>query len=242
MTNTLIFAAHHDDEVIGCTSRILRDKNSVIVYVTMPSEIRKSETQMMALFAGLKKDNLLFLEYKASDLLNKGVVEELKTRISKIIKKYKPKEVYVPAYEGGNFFHDITNYAVNKAVENDKLNVDVYEFTTYNNYPKHALQKIARRLSWYMPIPHKYPQRFIPIKGKRIIRVKMSKEEMVLKKRMLRIYRSENKNDILVKLFWYPEKYRINIHHDYKKKPHIGPLNYELTTKFRFKDFQKIIE
>lgn len=242
MTENMIIVTHPDDEVIGCASIILRKKNTVIVYIIVDNEIRKNEAQMMAFFTGLKKDNLIFLEYKSSDLVKKESVKELKERIGKILKKYKPKEVYIPAYEGGNFFHDITNYVVNKAVEKNRLKTNVYEFPLYNNYPQYAIQKMARRLSLYMPITHKYPQRFIPFDGIRVMDVNMSKEEMLLKKQMLRIYKSQNKNDLLVKMFWYPEKYRLSPHYDYRKRQHAGPLNYEITTKLRFKDFQKIIE
>ncbi len=238
----MIIVAHQDDEAIGCASKILREKDTFIVYIITDNEIRKNEARMMALFTGIKKDNLIFLNYKSNDLLKRETTKELINNISVIIKKHKPSEIYIPAYEGGNFFHDLTNYSVNKAVEKNNLDVKLYEFPLYNNYPRYILQKVARRLSLYLPIPHKYPQRFIPIKGLRVMKVNMTKEEMVLKKHMLRIYKSQNKNDLLVKMFWYPEKYRENPRYDYRKKPHVGLLNYELTTKLSFKNFQEIIK
>lgn len=242
MAQIMIIAAHPDDEVVGCASRILREKNTIIVYIVTYNEIRKNEAKMMALFAGLKEKNLIFLDYKPEDLLKRNVVKAVKEKIKEVIKKNKPSEVYIPSYEGGHIHHDITNYVVNKAVSKSKIDSKVYEFPMYNNYPKYAMQKMLRRLSLYMPLPHNHPQRFVPVNGSKITNTKMTKDEMRLKKHMLRIYKSQNKNDLLVKMFWYPEKYRICPKYDYRRKPHPGPLNYEITTKLRFKDFINVIE
>jgi hypothetical protein len=58
-------------------------------------------------------------------------VNELILRLDSVISKFKPKIIYVPAYEGGNIDHDIANYCV--AQLHNKL-TRIYEFPLYSAY------------------------------------------------------------------------------------------------------------
>jgi LmbE family N-acetylglucosaminyl deacetylase len=241
----IVFAPHQDDETIGTGGKILRavsEKVKVkIVYLTTQEKYRQEEAEKAMEYAGLNKEDLIFLGYKNLD--DKKILDDALKKIIKILKEKKPTEVYVSAYEGGHMDHDLANYLVNKAVKQTNLPITIWEYPLYNNYPGYFPIKFLRRYTTKL-LPFRlgiFPPLFIPNRNKKYV-LRMKKHDIRTKKAMLRIYRSQNKNDYLVKNFLYKDRFRTCPNYDYNKAPHSTlPLNYSLTRGQSFREFKEAI-
>jgi len=241
---TMIIAPHPDDETIGCAAKIIRNRNeTAVVYVTdgefyKENLIRRKEAEKAMKIGGTKK--LIFLKHKGVELTKNEQVEKLIQELKSIIKKTNPEEIYVTAFEGGNYEHDIANYAANKAAESEKITV--YEYPTYNNQIRTLLKRAVRRTRRLLGMGfHRFRPRFLNKKGK-IINANMTKEEMETKKEMLKEYKTQNYNNLLLKCYLYEDKYRKCPKYDYKKRPHgITKLLYEANSNVKFEDFKRVV-
>lgn len=255
MPKIMVFASHPDDETIGCGGLILKNSNQVIVvFLTngtsqkgirrinkQESTNRESEAVQALKLAGVQRKNMIFLDNDCYFGLDKEKLNKTRGIITKILKKYRPDQIYVTAYEGGHFDHDITNFLINQSAKTLNYKPRIYEYPLYNNNPSSVLRKAIRKLSLYMKMPRTEPT-FIKIKGVETYRLPMNSEELRKKRTMLEAYRSQNKKNILVKLYLYNDKFRPCPNYDYNKRPHkILPLNYEITTKIKFSDFLRAI-
>ena len=203
----LIFAPHEDDEIVGTGTTILKNSESDITVIFVTKGIlcndqirnklsfREKEAQEIAKLLDV---GLIFLNFYMYELNN---VERVKTAVNKvkeIIKKLKPDKIYVTAYEGGNFDHDITNLIVCRAAKNYKCTI--YEYFEYapRFYLSDVLHKIIQKI-------------FIK---------KYATDDNVLKKiELLKKYKSQEPEK-LVKKFGRPDIIIKKRNLDYSKPPY----------------------
>lgn len=239
----MIVAPHPDDETIGCAAKIIRNKNeALIVYLTDGEFYKDNLTRRMEAEKAMKiggTKNLVFLKHKGVEFTKKEGVEKLIKELKSIIKKYKPEEIYVTAFEGGNYEHDIANYAINKAID---TGITIYEYPTYNNNLITLMKRVVRRTRRLLGMGfYRFKPRFLNKKGE-VIKANMTKEEMQTKKEMLQEYKTQNYNDLLLKCYLYDDRYKICPKYDYTKMPHgLTKLLYEANSNTRFEDFLRVI-
>ncbi len=198
----LVFAAHEDDEAIGAgtiVSRAIKNGGNVTVVLATngaPSEfghgnrealIRRNETLKALSLAGVPKENIIFLGYEDLGFIFEINVSKEIARISEIIKRVNPTQIYTQAYEGGHIDHDAIHYLAVNAAKKANSKAAIYEYIEYNAF------------NWGSPIPemndtvdnNKYP----------LIKLNLDEDEKNLKKSMLKEYDSQNpfKNNLLTR-------------------------------------------
>ena len=152
-------------------------------------------------------------KYKVQQINSRMVKDNLlKTfnSIKNIIKKYKIKIVFTPAYEGGHQDHDLANFLASKF----KNYVKVLEYSEYNYFN----QKISSNT-------------FFKINGNEII-YNLSEKDKKLKKMLLNIYVSEQKN--LSYLTIEKECFRPISNYNYLLPAHSGTMFYKRFSFFNW--------
>tara|TARA_B100000989_G_C19502282_1_gene454835 strand:+ start:73 stop:831 length:759 start_codon:yes stop_codon:yes gene_type:complete len=218
--NTLILAAHPDDEVVGLSIKIRElIKSGSFVYIfyltngviskdsrwfwekknyTFKLEKRIYELEQSMKLLGIRN-------YKVQQINSRTIKNNLfKTfySVNKIIKKYKIKTIFTPAYEGGHQDHDLTNFIASKF----KKNIRVYEYPEYNFFNRKILSNT-----------------FFKLNGNETIYF-LNEKEKIFKKKLLNIYVSEQKNLSYLKV--EKECLRPISHYNYLLPAHIGTLFY----------------
>src|SRR3989338_1626884 len=152
-----------------------------------------------------------------------------------ILNVEKPAEVYFPAYEGGNFDHDITNFLVVRAVPKSGRKIKMFEFPMYSSYIgiQNILKKTARKISEKTKLKYDFKPEFINRKNKEFI--VGTKQEVEKKKKFLKMYKSQNPED-LVRRFGYTDKFREYKKQDYGKPPYTLSLNIIMPKKYSLYD------
>ncbi|MGE4352164.1 MAG: PIG-L family deacetylase, partial [Bdellovibrionales bacterium] len=133
------------------------------------------------------------------------------SEIQKAIADYNIDQLWVPAYEGGNADHDTLNALASHFADR----ISILEFAEYNFCG-------AKANSQQFPYPD----------GSETT-VMLSPEEQGIKRKMLALYASEQKNLGYVKVA--QESYRALAAYDYSKPPHPGTLWY---TRFHWVPFR----
>ncbi|KAF5436402.1 N-acetylglucosaminyl deacetylase, LmbE family [Candidatus Methanophagaceae archaeon] len=249
----LIFAPHRDDEVIGAGGKIIqtmeRGGKVFIVYMTNGTKkkeltlIYEAEAKSALHVANVAEQNLIFLRYELGSLINPKIAKDAIAKIEDLIKIIKPKEIFVPAYEGGNKDHDMTNHIVFRALKKIKNpRIDFYEFPEYNNHIsfKNLPKKIFKKITKHTPFKYTFAPEFILIKGYPTLHLKMTERERKLKKEMLRQYTTSNSNDALVKSFCFPDRFRKYPYYNYLKPP-THRMYYDDSDQISFNDFKRTI-
>lgn len=225
----LILVAHPDDEVVACAASIkrARDDGAAVsaLYLTngcIARETlwpwqrsrygknvtrRRTEAENAATALGIlpvgwgtRPARALWQELPA-------VCEEVETAF----RAYRPDQIWVPAYEGGNPDHD----ALNAIGFKFKTRVSVLEFAEYTFFGGRVQS-----------------QKFIaPDETTRI--VPLSPDEQRAKHAALRLYASEQSN--LSSIGVEQESYRPVATYDYARPPHQGTLWY---TRFQWVPFR----
>ncbi len=243
----MIFAPHQDDDIIGAGCGIFRalkeKKEVIIVFITKGAfeggisrdkkSIREKEAIYVMKRAGIKK--YYFLNKYIFEMKKRKVAEEVFGKILWMLNLEKPNEAYFPAYEGGNFDHDIINFIVSKAVSKSGRKIRMFEFPMYSSHVgiKNVLKKATRKISERTRWKYAFRPEFINNRGQEI--VVGTKKEVALKKKFLKMYKSQNPDE-LVRYFGYPDKFRQYKKYDYSKPPYAFSLNFLLPKKFRIYD------
>jgi LmbE family N-acetylglucosaminyl deacetylase len=153
----IVFAPHPDDETLGCGGTIVKritEGYEVIIIImtdgryshleafgtdTNPTpeelkEIRKEEVKKATKILGVPEQNLIFLDFVDGTLeKNKDEAEE---KITEILNKNRPVEVYYPYRKEGHLDH----LAANQIVKNSLRKLGIFPLT----YQYSISQKYAR--------------------------------------------------------------------------------------------------
>ena len=139
--------------------------------------------------------------------------------IEDVIVNTKPGVIFIPLYEGGHYHHDITNYMVTQALKSYNLGVTVYEAPEYNFYFswKTTPYKILSGLMRLVPfVEHNYPPE--PISDSEVYYLKMTEEQLNLKKKMLSKFESQNAKR-LIDRFGFEDRYQKLHSYDFSNPP-----------------------
>ncbi|MBE9170255.1 PIG-L family deacetylase [Pleurocapsales cyanobacterium LEGE 06147] len=141
--SAIVFAPHQDDETLGCGGTIIHKKqagaNLQIVFMTdgcrshahlMPEielkSIRAKEAVAAARVLGVEEDEVIFLQFKDGTLAQNQ--DKARERVTEIILRYRPEEIFIPYYQDGVPDHDATNKIVISALKIGKVNAVIYEY------------------------------------------------------------------------------------------------------------------
>ena len=152
-----VFAPHPDDETLGCGGTIakkIREGYDVIIAVLTdgrhafskilgiysdpsPEDVkrmRKEEVKRAVKILGVRKKNLIFLDFEDGTLgKNRKKLEE---KITQIIEKSSPVEVYFPYEKDVHPDHLAANRAVRNAIENSGITVKMYQYSISQKYSR----------------------------------------------------------------------------------------------------------
>lgn len=227
---TLIIAAHPDDETIGAAVRISRTRGIQIIHVTDGSPLnladataagfstreeyaiaRREETERALALAGVPQTavaNLGFTDQQISFQL-----EELTARILQMISTLAPDIVLTHSYEGGHPDHDSVAFAcqaAKKLLEREGgKRFELIEFTGYHAESGGIV-----------------PYEFVPSAKTLEHRYHLAAKQRQLKLDMLREFKTQTK---ALAAFMEPqfEPFRQAPHYDFRRAPHSGKLFYE---------------
>jgi LmbE family N-acetylglucosaminyl deacetylase len=126
----LILSPHIDDDIIGCggtlCKHIERGDEVFSVYIADCAEERIKEASEAAKIIGLNR--LEFMEYESKTLLEK---KELPERLSKIIKDYKPRTIYLPSLLDRHNDHIAVNHHLCTFYEKHKYDCTICAFEVW---------------------------------------------------------------------------------------------------------------
>lgn len=159
----IIFSPHPDDETFGCGGTIAKRLNegcSVLViimtngkqaYYKIPNidkilttedfiKIRKKELMNALEILGLKKENIIFLNFEDSALKHSS--REVEKRVIKILKEFSPTEVYCSYEKDFHPDHVVASFIVRNALKKISLpRIKCYEYSISHKY-SYIIQKL----------------------------------------------------------------------------------------------------
>ncbi|WP_439822973.1 PIG-L deacetylase family protein [Oceanobacillus sojae] len=150
-TDILVIAAHPDDEILGLGATLHRHRKDgdkiMVTYVTngtagegaswktkvndskIIAEVRFNEGLKGLKLLDILERNILCLGYP--DAGTHRYLKNIARDLNKLIKKTKPKRIYVHCIEGGHSDHDITSFVVKSVCKKLKFD-NVFEWAEYN--------------------------------------------------------------------------------------------------------------
>ena len=158
----LVFAAHPDDEVLGCGGTIAKlSKNHKIYIVCMTNGVdaRKYdqkkrnrlifERQKAAINSTkiLKCKNIFFLDFPDNQMDTVPLLEIIK-KVESFISKIKPKIIFTHRSDDLNIDHEITNRAVVTATRPEKKNK--VELTLFFEIPSSTEWNLKKKKKKYL--------------------------------------------------------------------------------------------
>ena len=152
----LIFAAHPDDEVLGCGGTIAKfsqkrekvvsvvfsygEKSNPLLDPKFLTDKRKKESEKACKILGTNE--ILFLGVEDKPFSN-GIGKDLDDELKKIIKKYKPEVIFTHCIDDPHPLHRAVARKVKQLVNKLNVNAQVYTFETgglfrfvHRNQPK----------------------------------------------------------------------------------------------------------
>jgi LmbE family N-acetylglucosaminyl deacetylase len=151
--SAIIFAPHQDDETLGCGGMIIRKRQAgadiKIVFMTDGSrshtlisaaelvEMRTQEALNAAETLGVSAEDVFFVGIQDGELT--ACQAEAMAKVTELLERYKPEEVYIPYHDEPAFVadHAATYQAVTTVLENQKRSAVVYEYPIWfwRQYP-----------------------------------------------------------------------------------------------------------
>ena len=142
----IVFVAHSDDEAVGCIGTLLRLKREdyriikVIFSAGQKShphykehiiiKQRIQETEVISRRFGI--DQNIYFGLEDNNLKEEIQTKEIKERIRRIIKKYKPRKIFVNSETDPHKDHKAVNESVLDVIHNLKYHADVYAYEVWN--------------------------------------------------------------------------------------------------------------
>lgn len=241
----LVIVSHPDDETLGCAHLLLRQPAQCHVLHTTtgaPAEERfwrQAGADSREEYAAVRREELLaamdvfalpsgrlhLLPFGDRDLPRNLV--PLVHQIRAHIEALAPGCIYTHAFEGGHPDHDSTRYAVGRALERmcreGKPLPELREFTGYH----------ARAGEFFSGV-------FLE-DGGAAVDVPLTPEESARKQRALDCYCSQQR--VIQRFALSPERWRTAMATDFRRRPHGGPLYYEIREMgYRFDEFAALTE
>jgi LmbE family N-acetylglucosaminyl deacetylase len=180
----VVFSPHPDDDTLACGGTIakaIHEGDDVhVIFMTdgrnshkvalgiqdnpSPEEvrdIRRSEAEEAAEKLGLKRGNLVFLDFEDGSLPSR--IQEAKERVEENLLKLKPEKVFAPDRADLHEDHRSTNLIISSAVKELTLDPNLYTYIIWSN----RWGRLRRSLT----LPNRIGidiSRFLPLKLKAI--------------------------------------------------------------------------
>ncbi len=132
LQKALFVFAHQDDE-FGILARMIQLKEQgvdVTAVWTLGNKRRVAESAKAMDLIGVPKDRLHTLS--CGGLANAASVKKTVDSLAQLMRTNQFEEIYVNAFEGGHFQHDLTQFAVVQAAQAAGFTGQIYEFPLYN--------------------------------------------------------------------------------------------------------------
>ena len=224
----LIIAPHQDDCVLMASGLAIKNLalggDVRIIYLTQEEDAHKAEIRKQECFsawrlAGVSSSSLTQLNLlpKLYEEPNPDKIEYTRDTIQQYVNEYLPTLVVFPAFEGGHRHHDLTNYIASFLIKYPKRTL-LYESPIYSIYysflhTPHKIIKLLTRFASFNMLAY-YPPVESPDKRK-ISVLQMSENELLIKKKMLESFVSQNGSILRVNhgyrdrlIQWIPNRYR----------------------------------
>lgn len=134
MVKRALFVMAHPDDEFGIYGRMLqlRDQNTEIwcVWTIGGNSKRNAEAICAMSEIGIPGERLLF--FNVGGLADLSSVKETINALGNLLNSNSFDEIYVLAFEGGHFQHDLTHFATIQAIGLSGSDSRVYEFPLYN--------------------------------------------------------------------------------------------------------------
>lgn len=200
-TDILVFATHPDDEILGLSAIMARHRHRqeevTVVYVTDGSgrggSSWKRKKELSEKIAEERYEEgvraLSVLKIPQQNLISMGFpdggthryLKELSGDVASLIKITEPNKIYVHCIEGGHNDHDLVSLVV-KSICNQLNFQNVFEWAEYS--PLYPLG--TKNMNFLSPLPfHKEKE----------IKINLTKDELISKKKMLACHRSQDVTD-----------------------------------------------
>jgi LmbE family N-acetylglucosaminyl deacetylase len=224
----LIVAPHQDDCVAIAGGYAIQTRSRggrvTVLFATDGSaddkETRKREAQEAWSLIGVGGADIRFLQYDNNRSLVTGEeLGRLASDLSQVLEEIRPKTVFVPLYEGGNYQHDAVNYAMREAVRRTGFKGRVFEAPEYNFFLSFRTtpEKILSGLMRFVPFArHDYPPE--PVLPDPVLHLAMTSEELRIKREMLSRFATQQPEQLVVR-FGFEDRYQVLHDHDYARPP-----------------------
>ena len=164
----IVFAAHPDDETLGCGGTILKKASEgfeiIIAVMTdgrhslsksfgilnhpSPGEmiqIRKQEFSEAAQILKVPEDNRFFFDFEDGALTQH--TEEATKKVTDLIDQFRPVEIYYPYVRDSNTDHQAASHIIDDVVANMNLSTFQYQYSIAQTF--YRLGPIASKLLNY---------------------------------------------------------------------------------------------
>ena len=146
MEKIFVFCAHSDDELVGMGGTILKlaeEKKEIIKIIFSYGEkshphlkkeviIKERINEAKNTSKSMGVSETIFFGLKDYDVKNEIKKYNIKNKLKTIIKKYKPKRIFMPSSTDSHKDHRAVNNVVIKAVEEMKYKSDIYAYEVWN--------------------------------------------------------------------------------------------------------------
>ena len=146
MEKIFVFCAHSDDELVGMGGTILKlaeEKKEIIKIIFSYGEkshphlkkeviIKERINEAKNASKSMGVSETIFFGLKDYDVKNEIKKYNMKNKLKTIIRKYKPKRIFLPSSTDSHKDHRAVNNTVIKAVEEMKYKSDIYAYEVWN--------------------------------------------------------------------------------------------------------------